>query len=330
MSPLTYDRMVIRIESLIDQVPVELSGDESIQRRAEILAALNAYLATTRAGLQGEEGVQTPAQLKHGLQEKINEIHERFGHEKLVPKLTLKLKLASGSSGVSASGASAPKKNEIAENVAATMKRVLRSTNSGVKKTPKAVVKSPTKKPAKAPVKKTVKTVQTVSGSSSSTTTPSLTSSLQTQDVTTEDRQMAILLMQLPKVAPRAPATFFRRGIQVQRNTSVAPAFPSITLLDSNIRPQVHFLAGVQYALQCFSANPALNDSPACTAQLLSHVQRELDIMQPPKTSFKTSSELDAAASMIAFAKQPTVTSQPTHASPPVQANAANSFWNVI
>ena len=235
MSPLTYERLVASINSMIKMIPVEIPGDENIQRRAEVLVALQATLATTRAGLESEENVQSPGQLKHGLQAKINEIHERFEQEQETEQPMPKLKLKPAASGASAPGSSLAKKKEMPETIAVTMKRVLRSTNAGVKKTP---------------AKKTVKTVRTVSASSSSTsTTTTTTSSLQTQEVTAEDRKMAILVMQLSK--PKTAPTW-------------------------------------------------------------------------------RSDELEAANSMIEFAKQSKVFSQPAQTSQPFQRNVARSFWNVI
>ena len=76
---LSYERLLVRLHTLTAITDQTFSGEEYEERRCRIqLAIKSAIISSSQAGLDGDQEVLSPGQLKHWLEKKIKDIHKSF------------------------------------------------------------------------------------------------------------------------------------------------------------------------------------------------------------------------------------------------------------
>jgi hypothetical protein len=73
---LSYERLLARMQSLLDIVAQDFPSEENEQRRRLLQTAIKSVIVSSQAGLDGDQEVLSPGQLKHWVQTKIKDIHE--------------------------------------------------------------------------------------------------------------------------------------------------------------------------------------------------------------------------------------------------------------
>lgn len=86
MAPLTYSRLLKRLNQLYEAVPAQFPGDDNVQRAKDVQRAIKAGLIAAQAGLEGDDSVLSPGQLKHWVTTKMNDINERCDCETAIAK----------------------------------------------------------------------------------------------------------------------------------------------------------------------------------------------------------------------------------------------------
>lgn len=71
---LTYERILARTSALLDIATNEFEGE----RRRLLQSAINSVTISAEAGLEGDQEVLSPGQLKHWLERKLEAIHKSF------------------------------------------------------------------------------------------------------------------------------------------------------------------------------------------------------------------------------------------------------------
>lgn len=84
MAPLTFGRLLDRLTRLFDAVPDQFPGENDGPRSHNVRSALKAGMVSAQAGLEGDQTVLSPGQLKHWINDKIAAIHERLDREAVV------------------------------------------------------------------------------------------------------------------------------------------------------------------------------------------------------------------------------------------------------
>lgn len=158
MAPLTYARLLARLDSHFKSIPEQFPSQEDAQRVRDVQRAIKAGLISAQAGLDGDRSVLSPGQLKHWVSSKIADIHQQLDREAAVsPSTSLVEVVVNGDMGVAAQyhqitaphetnysredstrGAGHPATRPAAtQKISAVIKRPIygTTTNAGVKKT---------------------------------------------------------------------------------------------------------------------------------------------------------------------------------------------------
>lgn len=96
MNSLTYERLLERLEDLFDSVPKDFPGPEDAQRVKDVLRALKAGMVAARAGLNGDQSVLSPGQLKHWVNGKVADMHDSHDREAAVSPSTSLVEAVTG------------------------------------------------------------------------------------------------------------------------------------------------------------------------------------------------------------------------------------------
>ncbi|KAH7356070.1 hypothetical protein BKA66DRAFT_446030 [Pyrenochaeta sp. MPI-SDFR-AT-0127] len=113
MAPLSYDRLLLRLETLFDAVPGQYPGAENAQRVKDVQRAIKAGSIAAQAGLEGDDSVLSPGQLKHWVISKMDDINEQFDRELAIANTTTVTEPATATNPVEIKNTSAVTKRRI-------------------------------------------------------------------------------------------------------------------------------------------------------------------------------------------------------------------------
>ncbi|KAF2785796.1 hypothetical protein K505DRAFT_344358, partial [Melanomma pulvis-pyrius CBS 109.77] len=77
-TPLTYARLLVRLEEAMVAIAGHYPSPDDGARVKEIQNAISRAIAAAKAAMQGDKDVMTPGNLKYQVTNNIKEIHEKY------------------------------------------------------------------------------------------------------------------------------------------------------------------------------------------------------------------------------------------------------------
>ena len=304
MAPLTYSRLLTRLSALLESIPGQLPGSENAEQVKDLQQAINAGIVAVQAGLGGDKGTPKPSQLKHEVLAKVDEINARYKRQQSSPRSGSSKENPTPTTPATTTREHPATRPTSPKKTSAVNKRRIgnpaTTTNAGIKKSAskrltrsKSRLTSSTTLASIAPTvddQEAASTLLDLFASRHSNITPSSPMRPAPAPYVAPTANMTPINTYTGFRAPRSPLPFPNRPLHqifhanpYRRNRFGAEFLDMpANAIDHRATPEQNFLAGVQFAMQNFTASHATercgNTDDEFAERCYEYVRIELDI----------------------------------------------------